>query len=98
MLAEDNAFLRLGDIACHADNGYGTPMVAQRRINVERAPVFTSPTVSVVSLEAGQVFTLTCNVQAFPKPVITVGKVRGQLLLSKRLDMDVLPVEKVNNN
>ena len=37
-----NASVHLtGSIACHADNGYGTPMHAQRSIQISRAPKIT---------------------------------------------------------
>ena len=53
-------------VSCYADNGYGTPMIASRKITISRAP-------TVVTGQAGPVVVgdtaiLACKVDSWPAP------------------------------
>ncbi|XP_018795157.1 PREDICTED: Ig-like and fibronectin type-III domain-containing protein 2 isoform X1 [Bactrocera latifrons] len=53
-------------ISCYADNGYGVPMQATRRVNICYAPKITAAGITVASL--GDEVELRCTVDAKPTP------------------------------
>uniref|UniRef100_W8ADW8 Ig-like and fibronectin type-III domain-containing protein C25G4.10 n=2 Tax=Ceratitis capitata TaxID=7213 RepID=W8ADW8_CERCA len=53
-------------ISCYADNGYGVPMQATRRVNICYAPKITAAGITVASL--GDDVELRCTVDAKPTP------------------------------
>ena len=63
-----NVTTHMGHVSCYADNGYGTPMQASRRIIIARAPTITAPALTTVI--RGDTLVLKCTVDAFPAPVM----------------------------
>ncbi|XP_067642607.1 Ig-like and fibronectin type-III domain-containing protein 1 isoform X2 [Eurosta solidaginis] len=53
-------------ISCYADNGYGVPMQATRRVNICYAPKITASGITVASV--GDEVELRCTVDAKPTP------------------------------
>ena len=60
----------MGHVSCYADNGYGTPMIASRRITISREPTVSGP--GEVEVEEGGRLVLTCKVDAFPAPTMAI--------------------------
>jgi len=60
----------MGQVSCYADNGYGTPMQASRKITISRAPTLRAPVETHVLV--GDELILKCKVDAFPAPTIAV--------------------------
>ena len=60
-------------VSCYADNGYGTPMIASRKITIARAPTVIS---SVQSGSApalvGDTAVVSCKVDAWPAPHLAI--------------------------
>lgn len=63
-----NVTTDMGHVSCYADNGYGTPMQASRRITISRPPTITAP--SVTTVFKGDSLRLKCTVDAFPAPTM----------------------------
>ncbi|KAK7792924.1 hypothetical protein R5R35_008001 [Gryllus longicercus] len=62
----------MDQIACYADNGYGTPMQASRKITVSHPPHITA---SVITMAApGDSVALECRVEAQPEPKMVFWK------------------------
>ena len=92
-------------IACHADNGYGTPMHAQRSVQISRAPVITVALGGDSSNRPSDVETpvrkayegtdllLLCRVDAFPSPTISVGKNGEGIVQSDRVQIEMNSTE-----
>ena len=92
-------------IACHADNGYGTPMHAQRSVQISRAPVITvalggdssnrpsDVETPVRKAYAGTDLLLLCRVDAFPSPTISVGKNGEGIVQSDRVQIEMNSTE-----
>ena len=91
-------------IACHADNGYGTPMHAQRSVQISRAPTITvalggdssnrpSDATPVRKAYEGTDLLLLCRVDAFPSPTISVGKNGEGIVPSDRVSIDMNSTE-----
>ncbi|XP_021960351.1 Ig-like and fibronectin type-III domain-containing protein 1 [Folsomia candida] len=55
-------------VSCYADNGYGTPMQAARRIQVAHLPSISGSDVTYASL--GDSASIECSVVAFPEPKV----------------------------
>lgn len=55
-------------ISCYADNGYGTPMQASRKINISHIPAIQASGITMAA--AGDSVILECRVEALPKPTI----------------------------
>lgn len=55
-------------VSCYADNGYGTPMQAARRIQVSHKPSVSGPDVTYTSL--GDTTVIECTVSAHPDPKV----------------------------
>lgn len=55
-------------ISCYADNGYGTPMQASRKINISHIPTIQASGITMAA--AGDSVILECRVEALPKPTI----------------------------
>lgn len=60
----------MGHVSCYADNGYGTPMQASRRITISRKPTMTAPAMTTVL--RGDTLILKCKVDAYPAPTMAV--------------------------
>ena len=102
---EDSELVHLsGLIACHADNGYGTPMHAQRSIQISRAPKITvalggdssnrpSDETPVRKAYEGTDLLLLCRVDAFPSPTISVGKNGEGIVPSDRVSIEMNSTE-----
>lgn len=56
----------MDQISCYADNGYGTPMQASRRIVISHVPHLTASGITMAKL--GDSVTLECVVDAYPEP------------------------------
>ncbi|KAL1122201.1 hypothetical protein AAG570_003606, partial [Ranatra chinensis] len=55
-------------ISCYADNGYGAPMEARRRIIISYAPHLTASEITMAT--HGDSVTLECIVEAYPEPKV----------------------------
>ncbi|XP_018897907.2 Ig-like and fibronectin type-III domain-containing protein 1 isoform X1 [Bemisia tabaci] len=53
-------------ISCYADNGYGIPMQASRKITISHAPEITASGITMAAL--GEEVVLQCIVEAYPEP------------------------------
>merc|ERR1719228_81789 len=60
----------MGHVSCYADNGYGTPMIASRKITISRAPTLLAP--ASTSVMKGDTLQLQCKVDAFPAPTMAI--------------------------
>ncbi|XP_068617615.1 Ig-like and fibronectin type-III domain-containing protein 2 [Battus philenor] len=58
----------MDQISCYADNGYGTPMQASRKINISHVPTIQASGITMAA--AGDSVILECRVEALPKPTI----------------------------
>lgn len=58
----------MDQISCYADNGYGTPMQASRKINISHVPTIQASGITMAA--AGDAVILECRVEALPKPTI----------------------------
>ncbi|KAJ0174849.1 hypothetical protein K1T71_009957 [Dendrolimus kikuchii] len=58
----------MDQISCYADNGYGTPMQASRKINISHVPAIQASGITMAA--AGDSVILECRVEALPKPNI----------------------------
>jgi len=66
----DNVTRDMGQVSCYADNGYGTPMQASRKITISRPPSVSAPMESHAMV--GDELVVRCTVDAFPAPTIAV--------------------------
>ncbi|XP_045774641.1 Ig-like and fibronectin type-III domain-containing protein 2 isoform X1 [Maniola jurtina] len=55
-------------VSCYADNGYGTPMQATRKINISHIPTIQASGITMAA--AGDSVILECRVEALPKPTV----------------------------
>jgi len=53
-------------ISCYANNGYGNPTLATKRVTVSRAPMISAPLTT--SAMKGDTLTLKCKIDAYPAP------------------------------
>ncbi|KAG7312486.1 hypothetical protein JYU34_001998 [Plutella xylostella] len=58
----------MDQISCYADNGYGTPMQASRKINISHVPSIQASGITMAA--AGDSVILECRVEALPKPTV----------------------------
>nr|CAD7256254.1 unnamed protein product [Timema shepardi] len=56
----------MDQISCYADNGYGTPMQASRKITISHVPHITASGITMAAL--GDSVVLECQVDAHPEP------------------------------
>ncbi|XP_023310369.1 Ig-like and fibronectin type-III domain-containing protein 1 isoform X2 [Anoplophora glabripennis] len=56
----------MDQISCYADNGYGTPMQASRKITISHGPHIQASGITMTTL--GDSVTLECRVEAQPEP------------------------------
>ncbi|XP_030759730.1 Ig-like and fibronectin type-III domain-containing protein 1 isoform X2 [Sitophilus oryzae] len=56
----------MDQISCYADNGYGTPMQASRRITISHKPTIQASGITMATI--GDSVTLECKVEATPEP------------------------------
>ncbi|KAF7279649.1 hypothetical protein GWI33_006881 [Rhynchophorus ferrugineus] len=56
----------MDEISCYADNGYGTPMQASRRITISHKPTIQASGITMATI--GDSVTLECKVEATPEP------------------------------
>ncbi|XP_046405305.1 Ig-like and fibronectin type-III domain-containing protein 1 isoform X1 [Ischnura elegans] len=56
----------MNQISCYADNGYGTPMQASRRISISHVPHISGSGVTMAA--KGDSVTLQCHVDSYPDP------------------------------
>lgn len=56
----------MDQISCYADNGYGTPMQASRKITISHVPHIQASGITMAAL--GDSVTLECKVDAHPEP------------------------------
>ncbi|XP_068081772.1 Ig-like and fibronectin type-III domain-containing protein 2 [Anabrus simplex] len=56
----------MDQISCYADNGYGTPMQASRKITISHPPHITASIITMAAL--GDSVVLECQVDAHPEP------------------------------
>ena len=79
-------------IACHADNGYGTPMQASRHLKIERSPkilkVMTNNPKDGYLVE-GMDMNVTVRIDSYPVPTVAVGKNGETLQLDERTTLGV---------
>lgn len=78
-----NVTRAMGLVSCYADNGYGTPMQASRKITISRTPTVTGP--METHIMAGHTLQLTCKVDAFPAPTLTILKGRDSVQTGDRV-------------
>eukprot|EP00090_Calanus_glacialis_P031499 TRINITY_DN5209_c0_g1_i1.p1 TRINITY_DN5209_c0_g1~~TRINITY_DN5209_c0_g1_i1.p1 ORF type:complete len:1460 (-),score=250.05 TRINITY_DN5209_c0_g1_i1:454-4833(-) len=60
----------MGHVSCYADNGYGTPMIASRKITISRPPTLVGPASTAVMRD--NTLHLQCKVDAFPAPTMAI--------------------------
>lgn len=65
----------MGHVSCYADNGYGTPMIASRKITISRTPTLSAP--ASTSVTRGNTLLLQCKVDAFPAPTMAIFRDSG---------------------
>lgn len=95
----NNVTRDMDQISCYADNGYGTPMQASRKISISHVPHVTASVITVAAL--GDSVVLECKVEAYPEPkmlfwrdksgripVIQGGKYNIQVQLSKDMETE----------
>ncbi|KAJ8984657.1 hypothetical protein NQ317_015748 [Molorchus minor] len=56
----------MDQISCYADNGYGTPMQASRKITISHGPHIQASGITMTTI--GDSVTLECRVEAHPEP------------------------------
>ncbi|GJQ83686.1 hypothetical protein Trydic_g14393 [Trypoxylus dichotomus] len=56
----------MDQISCYADNGYGTPMQASRKITISHMPHIQASRITMATF--GDTITLECKVDAYPEP------------------------------
>ncbi|XP_025837036.1 Ig-like and fibronectin type-III domain-containing protein 1 [Agrilus planipennis] len=56
----------MDQISCYADNGYGTPMQASKKITISHGPHIQASGITMAAI--GDTVTLECKVDAHPKP------------------------------
>ncbi|XP_050297664.1 Ig-like and fibronectin type-III domain-containing protein 1 [Anthonomus grandis grandis] len=56
----------MDQISCYADNGYGTPMQASRKITISHGPHIQASGITMATI--GDSVTLECKVEATPEP------------------------------
>ena len=78
----------LDRIACHADNGYGTPMQSMRTIDIIRKPEVSVPPRKVPAIE-GEQLSFSCEIDGFPTPTIAVGRNGASLQNSARTHISI---------
>nr|CAI5827663.1 unnamed protein product [Callosobruchus analis] len=62
----NNVTKDMDQISCYADNGYGTPMQASRKITISHGPHIQANGITMATL--GDSVTLECKVEAQPEP------------------------------
>ncbi|KAG5899208.1 hypothetical protein JTB14_034466 [Gonioctena quinquepunctata] len=62
----NNVTKDMDQISCYADNGYGTPMQASRKISISHGPHIQAGGITMTTL--GDSVTLECKVEAQPEP------------------------------
>lgn len=82
-------FVFLDQIACHADNGYGTPMQSMRTIDIIRKPEVEVPARKVSAIE-GEQLKFSCQIDGFPTPTIAVGRNGAGLKNSARTHISIV--------
>ncbi|XP_026478463.1 Ig-like and fibronectin type-III domain-containing protein 2 [Ctenocephalides felis] len=63
-----NVTTDMDQVSCYADNGYGTPMQASRRINISFAPRISAGGITVAA--PGDTVSLQCIVRGQPEPKV----------------------------
>ncbi|TRY80837.1 hypothetical protein TCAL_04329 [Tigriopus californicus] len=74
-------------IACHADNGFGTPMLSSRQILIERGPNFLTTPPHKITAKEGQPLVLDFHMDASPFPEIRIGKNGSSVRTSDRFQV-----------
>ena len=60
-------------VSCYADNGYGTPMIANRKITISRQPtILSSKQAGSAPSLVGDTAIVTCKVDAWPAPNLAI--------------------------
>ncbi|XP_019771440.1 Ig-like and fibronectin type-III domain-containing protein 2 isoform X3 [Dendroctonus ponderosae] len=62
----NNVTRDMNEISCYADNGYGTPMQASRKITISHLPQINASGITMATI--GDSVTLECRVEATPEP------------------------------
>ena len=62
-----NVTREMQHVSCYADNGYGTPMIASRKITISRPPSIISAS-QAGQLVVGDTAILSCKVDGWPAP------------------------------
>ncbi|XP_049803084.1 Ig-like and fibronectin type-III domain-containing protein 1 isoform X1 [Schistocerca nitens] len=62
----NNVTRDMDQISCYADNGYGTPMQASRKITISHPPQITASGITMAGL--GDSVVLECTIDAHPEP------------------------------
>ncbi|KAB0793035.1 hypothetical protein PPYR_12655 [Photinus pyralis] len=70
----NNVTRDMDQISCYADNGYGTPMQASRKIIISHGPHIQATGVTIAAL--GDTVKLECKVDAHPEPKMLFWKSR----------------------
>jgi len=65
-----NVTSEMDHVSCFADNGYGTPMIASKKTNVNRVPHLLGPDLTMAVI--GDTMNMECIVVAFPAPVMAI--------------------------
>lgn len=64
----NNVTRSMNVVTCYAENGYGSPSEASRRVAIGRRPNITAPLITFATL--GDDVTLDCEVDAHPAPQV----------------------------
>lgn len=84
-------------IACHADNGFGTPMLSSRQILIERGPNFVTTPPHRIQAKEGQPLVLDFHMDASPFPEIRIGKNGSSVRTSDRFQVKLTQDEGVRS-
>lgn len=88
----------MDQISCYADNGYGTPMQASRKITISHAPHIQASGITMAA--QGDTVTLECRVDAHPEPKMVfwrdpVGRV--PVIQGGKYDIKLKPAKDVSS-
>ncbi|KAJ3623708.1 hypothetical protein MTP99_017378 [Tenebrio molitor] len=84
----------MDQISCYADNGYGTPMQASRKITISHPPHIQASGITMAAL--GDSVTLECKVDAQPEPKMIFWKnhqERTPVIQGGKYDITTMPMK-----
>eukprot|EP00095_Tigriopus_kingsejongensis_P012676 maker-scaffold22_size673200-snap-gene-3.19 protein:Tk12676 transcript:maker-scaffold22_size673200-snap-gene-3.19-mRNA-1 annotation:"ig-like and fibronectin type-iii domain-containing protein" len=77
-------------VACHADNGFGSPMLSSRQIAIGRQPSFTSHPPGSIQAKEGQPLLLEFHLDASPHAQIRIGREGVSMKMTERFAVQVI--------